>query len=44
LKVVKGLTRAVGHEVGRLSSVPGGVWGGWTNWGFGRGPDYWGNE
>ncbi len=31
LKVVNGLTRTVGREVGRLSSVPGGVWGGGTN-------------
>ncbi len=37
LKVVKGLTRTVGREVGRLSSVPGGVWDRWTNRKVGRG-------
>jgi hypothetical protein len=37
LKVVKGLTRTVRCEVGRPSSIPGGVWGGGTNREVGRG-------
>ncbi len=37
LKVVKELTRTVRREVGRLSSVPGGVLGGGTNREVGRG-------
>jgi hypothetical protein len=37
LKVMKGLTRTVGCEVGRPSSVPSGVWGGGTNREIGRG-------
>jgi hypothetical protein len=45
LKVVKGLTRTfVGRDVGRLSSVPGGVWGGVANRKVGGGAGYWGNR
>jgi hypothetical protein len=40
LKVVKGLTRTVGSEVGRLSSVSGGVWG--VGWSGGK-PGGWGS-